>query len=164
MLRPGLRVPALEALDAATGVHELLLARVEGVALRAELDAQRGDRRAGRELVAAGAVHRALDVVGVDVGLHECVQSRSRASLERPNARRIPGSGLQPPAVGALAISVRNSSLLLVVRSLSISSSRPLPVLEGVQHPAQLPDLLELVAVEEQLLVPGARRSTSIAG
>ena len=36
-----LGVPALEALDAATGVNELLLARVEGVALRAELDTQR---------------------------------------------------------------------------------------------------------------------------
>src|SRR2546430_17251841 len=33
-----------------------------------------------------------------------------------------------------------------------------LALLEGVQHPAQLPDLLELVAVEEQLLVTRARR------
>src|SRR5437764_13155470 len=33
-----------------------------------------------------------------------------------------------------------------------------LPLLERVQHPAELPDLLELVPVEQQLLVAGARR------
>src|SRR5712692_1024461 len=33
-----------------------------------------------------------------------------------------------------------------------------LALLERVQHPAQLPDLLELVPVEEQLLVAGAGR------
>src|SRR5437588_12689500 len=37
----------LEALDAAARVHELLLARVERVALRADLDVQLGLRRAG---------------------------------------------------------------------------------------------------------------------
>ena len=36
----GLRGPALEALDPATGVYELLLAGVEGMALRAQLDAK----------------------------------------------------------------------------------------------------------------------------
>src|SRR5256886_7797649 len=33
-----------------------------------------------------------------------------------------------------------------------------LPLLERVQHPAELPDLLELIPVEQQLLVAGARR------
>src|SRR2546429_6337666 len=33
-----------------------------------------------------------------------------------------------------------------------------LPLLERVQHPAELPDLLELVPIEQQLLVAGARR------
>src|SRR5215207_5564615 len=33
-----------------------------------------------------------------------------------------------------------------------------LAVLESVQHSPQFPDLLELVAIEEQLLVPRARR------
>src|SRR4051812_14347458 len=66
----GLRVPALEPLDAATGVDELLLARVEGVTLGAQLHAQRWDRRAGHELVATRAVHLALDVVRVNSGLH----------------------------------------------------------------------------------------------
>src|SRR3989442_10190041 len=79
--------PALEALDPATGVDELLLARVEGVALRAELDAERGDGRAGGELVPAGAVHLALDVVGVDSGLHD------PSSLEERRRPNFTGSG-----------------------------------------------------------------------
>src|SRR6476619_4934196 len=62
---------ALEALHATTGVDQLLLARVEGVTLGAELHSQRGDRRAGRELVATRAVDLALDVIGVDLGLHD---------------------------------------------------------------------------------------------
>src|SRR5947209_11667583 len=66
-----LGVAALETLDAAAGVNELLLARVEGVALRAELDAQGRGGGAGGELGAVRAVHLALDVVGVDVGLHD---------------------------------------------------------------------------------------------
>ena len=48
---------ALEALDAAAGVDQLLLARVERVALGAELDVQVGLGRAGVELVPARAVH-----------------------------------------------------------------------------------------------------------
>ena len=101
LLLLGLRGPALEALDAATGVDELLLARVEGVALRAELDAQRWDGRTGRELVPAGTVHLALDVIGVNVGLHDLVQSNgARVSAAQPR------SGQVPIPDGALAISV----------------------------------------------------------
>src|SRR3954451_9833332 len=70
-----LGVATLEALDPATGVNELLLARVERVALRAELDPETRHRRTSRELVAARAVHLALDVVGVDVSLHGVFQS-----------------------------------------------------------------------------------------
>src|SRR4028118_1346324 len=56
----------------ATGVEDLLLARVEGVAGRADVgvDAPAGLGAARREGVAAGAAHRRLDVGGVDVGLH----------------------------------------------------------------------------------------------
>src|SRR4029077_3085902 len=75
--RRGLGEPTVEPLDAAPGVDQLLLAGEEGVALRAELDAQGGNRGAGGELVAARAVHLALDVLGVDVGLHD------RSILER---------------------------------------------------------------------------------
>src|SRR4051794_30492595 len=67
-----LRVATLEALDASTRVHQLLLAGVEGMALRAELDPHRRHGRAGHELVAARAVHLALDVVGMNLGLHGC--------------------------------------------------------------------------------------------
>src|SRR4051794_29167667 len=45
---------ATEPLDAAAGVYELLAARVERVAVGADLDVQLGLRRASRELVAAG--------------------------------------------------------------------------------------------------------------
>src|SRR6476661_7255919 len=61
---------APEALYAAAGVDELLLARVERVALRANLDVQLGLRRAGLERVSAGTRHRGDDVLGMDVGLH----------------------------------------------------------------------------------------------
>src|SRR5262249_60437413 len=66
----GLFEAPLEALDAPTRVHELLLARVEGVALGADLDVQlrRGGTRGER--VPTGAVNRREDVVGMDVGLH----------------------------------------------------------------------------------------------
>src|SRR5262249_45618690 len=61
----GLLEPALEALDPAAGVHELLLARVERVAVRADLDVHLGLRRASHELVAAGAANRRDDVLGM---------------------------------------------------------------------------------------------------
>src|SRR6478752_7390100 len=61
---------ALEALDATARIHELLLARVERVALRADLDVQLGLRRAGLERVSAGTRHRGDDVLGMDVGFH----------------------------------------------------------------------------------------------
>src|SRR5690349_23973976 len=54
---PVLGGAALEALDATAGVDQLLLARVEGVALGAELYMQVLFRGPGVELVAARAVH-----------------------------------------------------------------------------------------------------------
>src|SRR6266480_444307 len=61
---------SLEALDATARVHELLLARVERVALRADLDVQLGLGRPGLERVPTGARHRGEDVLRMDVGLH----------------------------------------------------------------------------------------------
>src|SRR5215210_4700320 len=66
----GLFEPALEALDAAARIHELLLARVEGVALRADLDVQLRLRGACLELVATGAANGRDDVLGMNVSLH----------------------------------------------------------------------------------------------
>ena len=63
--------PALEALDATAGVDELLLARVEGMARRADLDMELGLRRPGDELVAARAANGRKDVIGMNVSLHQ---------------------------------------------------------------------------------------------
>src|SRR3954462_13172287 len=49
----GLRVSTLEALDPSAGVHELLLARVEGMPIRAELGADLAHGGPGREGVPA---------------------------------------------------------------------------------------------------------------
>ena len=61
---------ALEALHAATRVDQLLLARVERVAVRADLHVDLVLGRARRELVAARAAHVSLDVLRMDVSLH----------------------------------------------------------------------------------------------
>src|SRR5882762_8409730 len=96
LLLRSLGVPALEALDPTTGVDELLLARVEGVALRAELDPQRRHGGPGHELVAAGAVHGALGVVGVDGSLH------SQSSLGGRQAPVLMGSDAGGGSLGDL--------------------------------------------------------------
>jgi hypothetical protein len=61
----------LEAGHAATGVEDLLLARVERVALGADLgtDGAALDRATGGERRATGAADLRLDVLGVDVAL-----------------------------------------------------------------------------------------------
>jgi hypothetical protein len=61
---------ALEALDASTGVDQLLLARVERVALRAELNVQVVLRGARVELVATRAMDVRKRVFGVNSCLH----------------------------------------------------------------------------------------------
>ncbi len=66
----GLGVLLEELVDAAGGVHEALLARVEGVANAADLDLQLLDRRARLERVPATAGHGALGVVGMDSLFH----------------------------------------------------------------------------------------------
>src|ERR1700750_2465334 len=66
----GLLEPLLEALEPSARVDELLLAGVERVAGRADLDVQLGLRGTRRERVPAAAVHGGDDVVGVNLGLH----------------------------------------------------------------------------------------------
>src|SRR5262245_1969529 len=66
----GLLEAPLEALDATAGVHQLLLPRVEGVALGADLDVQLRLGRTCLKLVPARAVHGCENVVGMDVRLH----------------------------------------------------------------------------------------------
>ena len=69
--RPGaLRGPALEPLDAAPGIDQLLLAGVEGMALGADLDVEIRLRRARVELVSARAAHVGEDVLGMNSLFH----------------------------------------------------------------------------------------------
>src|SRR5690606_19213086 len=83
-LRGGLvaRAPVgpAEAVDAAARVDELLRARVERVARRADVHPDLGARRTRREGVPARAVNVTFDVVGMDIGLHgEPAQNASAA-------------------------------------------------------------------------------------
>jgi hypothetical protein len=66
----------LEALDAAAGIHQLLLARVERVAGGADLDVNLGLGRAGHELIAARTADVSLYVLGMNVCLHTTEFSR----------------------------------------------------------------------------------------
>src|SRR5438093_6759111 len=66
-----LGVATLEALHAPAGVDQLLLARVERVAVRADLHAELGLRGTGLERIATGAVHRGRHVLGMDSLLHD---------------------------------------------------------------------------------------------
>src|SRR4029078_13681424 len=78
---PSLREPALEARDPAAGVHQLLLARVERVAVRAHLDVQLRLRRARLELVPAGAGQRRQHVFGMDLGPHRPARIATAVSV-----------------------------------------------------------------------------------
>src|SRR4051812_29103593 len=73
LLGVGLLAEALlEPGHAASGVEDLLLAGIEGVALRADLGVDGAGRRGatGGEGVATGTGGSRLDVRGVDVALH----------------------------------------------------------------------------------------------
>src|SRR5438132_7994869 len=61
---------AHEALDLPGGVDDALRAGVEGVTVRAELDADCRPGRAGLERVAADAGDLRVDVLGMDAWLH----------------------------------------------------------------------------------------------
>src|SRR5438552_1530570 len=72
-----LRVALLEPVDATLRVDEVLLAREERVAVRADLDMQLGLDRHRLERAAAGADDLRLDVLGVDLFLHRNAPSNS---------------------------------------------------------------------------------------
>jgi hypothetical protein len=65
-----LLIAFLEALDAAGGVHELLLAREKRVAFAADLEPQLLFRRAGRKRLTARAMHEDFLVFGMQILLH----------------------------------------------------------------------------------------------
>src|SRR5919108_5659714 len=95
----GLLEPPLEALDAAAGIEKLLLARIERVAVRADLDVQLGLRRTGLERVPAGAGDGRQDVLGMDASLHRSARIATAAS----------GATL-PPETSAATFEPRSSS------------------------------------------------------
>src|SRR5699024_8995146 len=68
----------LEAGDPTTGVEDLLLTGVEGVALGAHVGAQLalGERTPRDEVGTTSACHLGPDVLRVDVGLHVCLLCR----------------------------------------------------------------------------------------
>ena len=64
-------VLATELVDAAARINDLLLARIEGMAGRADLDQEiLAERRTRREFVAATAGDLDVRVVGMDIGFH----------------------------------------------------------------------------------------------
>src|SRR6266436_8989747 len=87
------RILFSEALDAAGGVNQLLLAGEEGMAIRADFDIQLValDGRTSREIVAAGAMHRYGVIVGMNTGFHGAPFCRVRSARLSGKAR-----GLQP--------------------------------------------------------------------
>src|SRR3954470_4632812 len=72
----------LEPLHATAGVDQLLLARVERVAVRADLHVHVALRRARLERVPARARHGGLDVLGMNIGLHDEIQCRCHYMFE----------------------------------------------------------------------------------
>ena len=69
-LLAGLGKTALEALDAATGIDQLLLAGVEGMALAADFDVDLRLGVTGVNHVAAGTSDGAVHIVRMDALLH----------------------------------------------------------------------------------------------
>jgi hypothetical protein len=67
----GLRCATLEALNASTGVDQLLLTRVERVALRTKFNVHLRLGRARGKRVTAAAGDLGRDVVWVDFSLHK---------------------------------------------------------------------------------------------
>src|SRR5205807_2871731 len=141
-LGPAGAVAALEALDPSARVHQLLLARVEGVALVAQLDVEVRLGRAGREGVAARAAHARLHVVGMNLGFHVCLLA----------PEPLHGDGCLGDLRQELVVAL--GRLDLVHQQLQAGGGVALAP-EGVEDPAQLPHLLELGSVEQQLLVTG---------
>src|SRR5204862_488567 len=110
---------ALEPLHPATRVDELLLTRVERVAVRADLDVQLWLRRAGLELVSARAVHGREHVFGMYTALHRRARIAAAIPLTSP-----------PPPAGttitlASAASSSSSSAIVPCPAITAGSSNP---------------------------------------
>src|SRR6185312_7937739 len=190
LARGVLAEPLLEPRDAATGVEDLLLARVERVAVRADIGVDRatGSGAPRGERVPAAARHGGDMVLGVNVSLHvttpvpravagsppkdgnryrviaaSSVPDRGTTfpDLEFPLAWPASGSSLRLPASGTeggLLHLEQELGVALGLAHLLHEQLERLLRLKRVQHPAQLPDDLELLRGEQDLFLPGARR------
>src|SRR5262245_13170002 len=102
--RGGVLLP--EFIDTAGGVHDLLLARIEGVAARAHFDlqvvAQRGTRVEG---IAAGAGDGDLFVIGVNRRFHGTLAVEVAGSRSRNGAAPAKGRGTIAAKVRLLKLS-----------------------------------------------------------
>ena len=72
-----------QSFDAALGIYDALLARVEGVAFAADFHAHGRLGRAGMKNIAAGASHHCMVKLGVNFGFHNllCCHLTLKVSL-----------------------------------------------------------------------------------
>ena len=68
------RISPSKPFDAAGSVNETLLAGEERMAVTANLDPNRGQRRPGLEGITAGALHRHDMIIGMNLSLHLALQ------------------------------------------------------------------------------------------
>src|ERR1700678_2557712 len=77
-----------ELIDAAAGVHNFLLARVERMAIGAHFDLQiMADRRASLELIAAGAGNCDDFIFWMDIGFHRNLDKVTAESMSPQRVR-----------------------------------------------------------------------------
>ena len=149
-----LAVALVEALDAATGVDELLLAGEERMALVAEFeDLITGAGRPGLEGVAARTTDRDDVVVGVDVRLHRNLLVRIvEASGPDRRTRRSHSRLLGDLGKEFIVVAEGTESIDKQFQArgrVSISC-------QARQDPPKLPHHLQLLAIEQKLFVTGA--------
>ena len=95
-----------EFIDAAAGIYNFLLARVERMAIGAHFDLQiMADRRAGLELIAAGAGDGDDFIFWMDTGFHRNLD-KSNGRIDEP-AKGAPPRLDSPPKIGPNILSAR---------------------------------------------------------
>ena len=150
-------VALIEPLDAPTGVNQLLLARIEGVALVAELRGNCRHGRLGRKGVSTRTADLGLFVIGMDVSFHgksfrRRAPSRRTEPANRSGVIRIPRKASSGAGAGVLGdfgkeLVVALCGLDLVHQQFQTSGGAAI-LSEGTQYTPQLPNLVQLGAIE----------------